>query len=285
MSDDKRRAELSRFLRTRRLRLSPQAAGLANVDLSRRRTKGLRREEVAALAGISLPWYTQLEQGRDIHVSDQVLDSLSRVLRLDADERRHLFYLAGALKDDANPAGGLQEVSAPLRYMLDQFSGVPAYIYDIKMNVLAWNRLAEAVFGPFETGHPYGRNLVWRMFMLPSHRAMYPQWRSLAQSVLGMFRPKYARHLEDPWFKTFIADLMEESPEAAKWWDDYGVQCTHTHPHILEHPAAGRIHLDPQVMHIEDHMLFLSVFIPNLIDGSVERLAVLRDREGVKVRS
>jgi Predicted transcriptional regulators len=285
MSDDKRRAELSRFLRTRRLRLSPQAAGLANVDLSRRRTKGLRREEVAALAGISLPWYTQLEQGRDIHVSDQVLDSLARVLQLDPDERRHLLYLAGSLKEEANPPGGPREVPDSLRYMLNQFSGVPAYIYDVKMDVLAWNRLAEEVFGPFETGHPYGRNLVWRMFMLPSHRSMYPQWRSLAKSVLGMFRPKYARHLEDPWFKKFIADLKEGSPEAAEWWDDYDVQCSHTHPYILEHPAAGRLHLDPQVMHIEDHMLDLSVFIPNLQDGSVERLAVLSGREGVKVRS
>lgn len=94
MSDDQRRQELGQFLRTRRLRLSPEEAGLQQAEFTRRRTKGLRREEVAALAGISLPWYTSLEQGRDINVSDQVLDSLARVFRLDRDERNHLHFLA-----------------------------------------------------------------------------------------------------------------------------------------------------------------------------------------------
>jgi len=285
MGVDQRRLELSHFLRTRRLRLSPKQAGLQNVDLSRRRTKGLRREEVATLAGISLPWYTQLEQGRDIHVSDQVLESLARVLRLDADERKHLFFLAGSRRDFPKPVNELRDVPETLRYMVDQFSGVPAYLYDEKMNVLAWNRLAEAVFGSFDTGHPYGRNLLWRMFMLPSHRSLYPEWESLAKSMLDHFRPMYARNLENPWYKDFIDELKQGSPEVAEWWDYYDVRCTHRHPYVLQHPEAGRLHLEPQVMHIEDRKLYLSVFVPDLEDGSVQRLAVLNEREGAKVHS
>jgi len=285
MSADQRRAELSRFLRTRRLRLSPELAGLRYVDLSRRRTKGLRREEVAALAGISLPWYTQLEQGRDIQVSDQVLDSLARVLRLDADERKHLFFLAGSRRDDAMPADEREDVPASLRYMLDQFSALPAYICDEKMNVLAWNRLAEAVFGPFESTHPYGRNLVWRMFMMPSHRSMYLEWESLAKTMLGHFRPKYARHLENPWYKDFVAALSAGSPEFADWWDDYEVHCSYRHPYVMEHPEAGRLHLDPQIMQIDEQELYLTVFTPDLHDGSIQRLAMLNERDGSKVRS
>jgi transcriptional regulator with XRE-family HTH domain len=285
MGIDQRRAELSQFLRTRRLRLSPKQAGLQNVDLSRRRTKGLRREEVATLAGISLPWYTQLEQGRDIHVSDQVLESLARVLRLDADERKHLFFLAGSRQDLAKPVDELQDIPASPRYMVDQFSAVPAYVYDEKMNVLAWNRLAEAVFGSFDTAHPYGRNLLWRMFTLPSRRSLYPEWESLAKSMLDHFRPMYVRNLDNPWYKDFIDELKAGSPEAAEWWDHHGVQCTQRHPYVVAHPEAGRLHLDPQIMHIEDQKLYLNVFVPNLNDGSDRRLAVLNERDVAKVRS
>lgn len=284
MSDDQRRSELSRFLRTRRLRLSPEQAGLRNVDYSRRRTKGLRREEVAALAGISLPWYTQLEQGRDIQVSDLVLESLARVLRLNPDERRHLFFLAAPRRVPAKPTNEPRNVSSSLHYLLDQFPAAPAYIFDEKMNVLAWNRLAAAVFGPFETTHPHGRNLVWRMFMLSSHRSMYPEWESLAVSILGHFRTMFARHLEDPWYRDFIDELTAGSPEFAKWWDNYEVRCTNQHPHILVHPEVGRLHLSPQVMHIGSiHEQYLSVFIPDLNDGSAGRLAELA--EGMKMNA
>lgn len=284
MSDDRRRKELGRFLRTRRMRLSPESAGLHHVDVSRRRTKGLRREEIAALAGISLPWYTQLEQGRDIQVSDLVLESLARVLRLGPDERRHLFFLADSRRRISQPIREIQGVSSSLHYLLDQFSASPAYIFDEKMNVLAWNRLATAVFGSFETEHPHGRNLVWRMFMMPSHRSMYVEWESLAQSMLGHFRSMFSRHLEDPWYHDFIAELTEGSPEFAEWWEHYVVQCTNQHPHILVHPEVGRLHLRSQVMHIGNHHdQYFNVFIPDLNDGSAQRLAKLA--EGMKMNA
>lgn len=284
MSDDQRRLELSRFLRSRRLRLSPKHAGLQHIDVSRRRTKGLRREEVATLAGISLPWYTQLEQGRDIQVSDQVLESLARVLRLNPDERRHLFFLAQSRRPTSNPCRGLPNVSPSLQYLLDQFTALPAYISDEKMNLLAWNRLAAAVFGSFETSHPYGRNLLWRMFMMPSHRSMHPEWESLAKSMLGHFRSMFARHLEDPWYNDFVSEMMEGSREFAEWWDNYEVQCTSRHPHILAHPEVGRLHLEKQIMHIGNvHGNYFNVFIPDLNDGSAQRMAQLA--EGIRMNA
>lgn len=284
MSDDQRRSELSRFLRTRRLRLSPQSAGFQHADYSRRRTKGLRREEVAALAGISLPWYNSLEQGRDINVSDQVLDSLARALQLNEDERKHLFTLASPRRPEANSNEQDPVVSSSLLFLLDQMPTVPAYVSDDKMNVLAWNGLASVVFGPFETAEPYGRNMIWRMFMVPACRTLFIGWESLAFSMLGFFRTLYTRHIEDQWYQEFIAKLKDGSPEFAEWWDNYEVQCTAQHPRVLSHPRAGLLHLKTQLLRDEESRLqYLNVFIPDSSDGSVERLAALAQEARISV--
>ncbi|MCR2805878.1 helix-turn-helix transcriptional regulator [Paenibacillus soyae] len=278
MNDDQRRIELSRFLRTRRQKLTPQNAGLQHVEYTRRRTKGLRREEVAALAGISLPWYTSLEQGRDINVSAQVLDSLARALNLSSDEREHLFFLASPPRQTPKPSVNCPVVSSSLQFLLDQMPQVPAYISDEKMHVLAWNRLASAVFGSFESTDWRDRNMIWRMFMLPSYRTLFIEWESLAGSLLGHFRSLYTRHIEDPWYTSFIAALMEGSPEFKAWWDSYEVQCTSQHPRVLSHPLAGLLNLETQLLRIEDsHDQFLNVFIPDSKDGSVHRLAKLAE--------
>jgi len=282
VNDDQRRMELSRFLRARRLRLSPQSAGLQHVDYTRRRTKGLRREEVAALAGISLPWYTSLEQGRDINVSDQVLASLARALNLSADEREHLFFLATPPRPTLKPGVDPPVVSSSLRFLLDQMPQVPAYISDEKMHVLAWNRLASAVFGSFDSADRRDRNMVWRMFMLPSYRTLFIGWESLAGSLLGHFRSLYTRHIEDPWYTGFIAELMEGSPEFKAWWDSYEVLCTSQHPRVISHPRAGLLNLETQLLRVEDsHDQFLYVFIPDPEDGSVQRLAKLAEETKV----
>ncbi|MBB6733916.1 helix-turn-helix transcriptional regulator [Cohnella zeiphila] len=285
MSDDQRRSELSRFLRTRRLRLSPQIAGFQHANYSRRRTKGLRREEVAALAGISLPWYNSLEQGRDIKVSDQVLDGLARALRLSADERRHLFFLAcPPHRPESNPNDRHPAASSSLLFVLDQMATVPAYISDDKMNVLAWNDLASVVFGPFETADPYGRNLIWRMFMMPTYRMLFIGWESLAISLLGNFRTLYTRHIEDQWYQIFIAKLKEGSPEFAEWWDGYEVRCTSQHPRVISHPRAGLLNLTTQLLRDEEsRQQYLNVFIPDSLDGSAERLATLAKEAGISI--
>ena len=276
MNEEQRRKEIGRFLRSRRLRMTPQSAGLPHADSNRRRTKGLRREEVAALAGISLPWYTSLEQGRAINVSDQVLDSLARVLRLSEDERKHLYTLAGRSRIADYKYGDPPAVSDSLQYLLNQMPLCPAYISDRRMNVMAWNRLAVSVFGSFGPADSRERNMIWRMFMLPSYRTMFIGWEDLARSLIGHFRSLYTRHMEDPWYTEFIQEMTEGSTEFAAIWENYVVECKSVHPRVMEHPKAGLLNLSTHLFPIDDHSCqFLCVFTPDLRDGSAERLALL----------
>ncbi|CAH1192325.1 MULTISPECIES: helix-turn-helix transcriptional regulator [Paenibacillus] len=283
MSDDQRRQELGQFLRTRRLRLSPEEAGLPHTEFTRRRTKGLRREEVSALAGISLPWYTSLEQGRDINVSDQVLDSLARVLRLDQDEHHHLHFLANPRQNAFIPKEEEPAVSSPLNYLLDQMPLCPAYITDAKMNVLTWNRLALSVFGPFGTANSRERNMIWRIFMLSSYRTMFIDWEDLAASLLGHFRVMYSQNLEDTWYTEFIVEMKESCPEFATMWENYEVRCTSKHPQAITHPRAGLLNLSTLVLPVQNGSgQFLHAYTPDLQDGSAERLAQLAEEMTVK---
>jgi len=279
VSDDPRRQELAQFLRSRRERLSPKDVGLHQVDFGRRRTKGLRREELAALAGISLPWYTALEQGRDINVSDQVLDSLARALRLNPDERNHMYFLASPRRSPTKPKESADSVAAPLQFMLDQVGLMPAYISDEKMNLLAWNDLAAMVYGFRESMEGRERNMLWRMFMLPSYRSMFVAWDRLAGSILGEFRAMYTRNMSDPWYKEFVAELVAASAEFRDWWESYTVQCTSQYPRVMNHPAAGTLNFSTYLFPIQEgNGQYITMFVPDQKDGSVERLARLVGR-------
>lgn len=271
-----RRSELATFLRSRRLRISPHDAGLWSTGGTRRRTNGLRREEVSVLAGISLPWYTALEQGRDINVSEQILESLARTLRLDKDERNHLFSLASPRRMATKSTSDKEFVSNSIQFLLDQMQLCPAYVTDEKMNVLTWNRLASLVFGSFETEENNERNMLRRMFLLPSYRTLFIDWEKLAQSLLGHFRVMYTKNIEDPWYQEFIAELAGGSPDFAAWWDSYEVQCKNQYPRIIEHPQVGMLNLSTNHFPLQDNQCqYLYVFTPDPTDGSIERLANL----------
>jgi len=286
VSDDQRRQELGQFLRTRRLRLSPEEAGLPHTELKRRRTKGLRREEVSALAGISLPWYTSLEQGRDINVSEQVLDSLARVFRLNPDERHHLHFLANPRQAALIPKREDSDISPSLHYLLDQMPLCPAYVTDAKMNVLAWNRLAFSVFGSFGAEECRERNMIWRIFMLPAYRSMFVDWEDLATSLLGHFRVMYGQHLEDPWYTEFVREMTESSPEFAGMWENYEVRCASRFPQAIEHPRVGSLNLSTLVMPVQNGSgQFLHAYTPDLQDGSAELLARLAEETAVRKAS
>lgn len=168
MNEELRRKELADFLKNRRQKLTPEAAGLPGTTGTRRRTGGLRREEVAVLAGISLHWYTALEQGRDIRVSESVLDSLVHTLQLQKEERNHLYMLANRnlpvepFSITANPT-----VSDPeLQLIIEQFGHMPAYAIDGKWNLMAWNSAAAELFGGFHLSCTVNgsKNLLWLLF-------------------------------------------------------------------------------------------------------------------------
>ena len=228
--------ELGDFLLTRRNRLTPEHIGLPAGG--RRRTPGLRREEVAQLAGVSVDWYTWLEQGRPITVSTHVLEGLAHALRLSTDEREHLFFLA---LQQSPPERGLlaSPVSATLQHFLDQLGASPAYVTGERWDIVAWNEAACAVFGDFWQMTPHERNAIWRMFLSPTHRRMLMDWEENARHVLAQFRVSCGRFLDHPDMRELLDELMTNSPEFRAWWPDHEVQRMPEGRKVFQHPTWG----------------------------------------------
>jgi transcriptional regulator with XRE-family HTH domain len=215
MSDEQRRQDLADFLRTRRMRLSPEQVGLRSGG--RRRTPGLRREEVAQLANVGVSWYTLLEQGRDIHPSKEVLYSIADALQLTPAERQHLFLLADQ-QYVIDTRVSDEQVSPALHRVLDALLPVPAFIMGRRWNYLAWNTTADAVFRLSQPVPPYDNNVVWRMFANPmSLQIHHPKWEQVAQKVIAEFRADSVHFADEAWFKRLIADLQYLSPEFRTW--------------------------------------------------------------------
>jgi transcriptional regulator with XRE-family HTH domain len=236
---DYRLQELGDFLRTRRARLTPEEAGLPRGN--RRRSPGLRRTEVAQLVGISVDWYTWLEQGRAITASTQVLERLVQTLRLDANERNHLFLLA-----QQQPAPALVQeteiVSPALQHFLDQFGSRPAFVSGRRWDVLAWNDAGNAVFGDHRRlTAPRERNTIWGIFTNPQARQFVVNWEEDARHLLAQFRSSYGRHPEDAQLTELIHDLMLASPEFRAWWPDHEVRSGQEGRKTLNHPQVGHL--------------------------------------------
>ncbi len=233
--------ELADFLRTRRARLTPEYVGLPRGR--RRRSPGLRRAEVAQLAGVSVDWYTWLEQGRPITASVEVLESLVKALRLDPDERVHLFFLARQ-QPPPQHASDVMSVSLTLQHFLDQQRLSPSLVTDARWNVVAWNDAACVVFGDFEQMTSRERNNVWRLFAVPSYRQLFVDWEGHARRVLAQFRASSSRFLGDPQMMDLIDDLMLSSPKFRAWWPDHEVITTPEEHKALHHPSVGILLFD-----------------------------------------
>ncbi|MBA2682076.1 MAG: helix-turn-helix domain-containing protein [Ktedonobacteraceae bacterium] len=233
---DHRLLELGDFLRTRRARLMPEDVGLPRG--SRRKTPGLRRAEVAQMVGVSVDWYTWLEQGRSITPSTQVLERLVQTLRLDANERTHLFLLA---QQQAPPALLLETeiVSPALQHFLDQFSTRPAFVSGRRWDILAWNDAGCAVFGDYRRMTTRERNTVWSIFTDPRSRQYIIDWEEDARQILAQFRSNCGRYPGDPQLTELIHDLMLCSPEFRAWWPDHEVLSGQEGRKTLNHPQVG----------------------------------------------
>ena len=211
---DRSRTELAEFLRSRRERITPEEVGLPAG--SRRRTPGLRREEVAALAGVGLSWYTWLEQGRDISVSARFLDDLSRALKMDATERRHLFLLAHQ-RLPAEPGKTWCTVPPVVHRLMGDLPTRPAYVLNLRWDVLAWNSAADWVFG-FSAIPPGRRNLLWMLFTNAVTRELFNPWEPQALQILASFRRDFVRATQDPEIVALVKDLEKASPDFRTWW-------------------------------------------------------------------
>ncbi len=231
-----RHHELTAFLRTRRARIAPEEVGLPRG--TRRRTPGLRRGEVALLAGVTPEWYSRLEQGRDIHVSEQLLESLARVLQMDTNERTHLFLLAQSSSPPVETFSHTT-ISPTLQQFLNQLGTTPACVLDARLNVVAWNAALSSVFGSLETNSERERNLIWRLFTLPGFKNA--EWEELARLYLAQFRAEYARFIEDPWWATQIAELSRSSSEFRQLWARHDVLNVIEGHKSMHHPLVGEL--------------------------------------------
>jgi transcriptional regulator with XRE-family HTH domain len=246
-SSPSRRDELRAFLRSRRARLSPADVGLPDTG-GARRTPGLRREELAVLAGVGVSWYTWLEQGRDINPSPDVLDALARALRLDPTERRTLFALARTelpLADDVpgtDPAAADGDI-AQLIALADSLHPNPAYLLGPMTRILAWNRAASVVLGSPDHLPADRRHLLWWLLVEPGPGGITPQRAATARNTVGRFRAEYARHAGEPEYERFLAGIREHSPQFREWWDEHEVIETQRGTKVIEHPQLGTLRL------------------------------------------
>ncbi len=261
MHKSERQQALADYLRQRRARLSPTEVGLPLG--SRRRTPGLRREEVAQLANIGTSWYVWLEQGRDVHPSAQVLESLAQALRLTANERRHLFLLAGQLLP--SPALPLEEcVSPTLQQMLDDLNPTPACVIGRRWDYLAWNKAADAVLAISEESPPYARNVIWQFFTNPTTREHFTHWEHMARGLLAEFRTTSARYPGDAWFEDLIADLKQASPEFCRLWPHHEASNLIDSGKIIEHPLLGHLEFKHLTLHVfNDPDIRVTAYIPD----------------------
>ena len=237
-NEEYRYKELADFLKTRRAKILPSQVGLPSS--TRRRTPGLRREEVAQLAGIGITWYTWLEQGRPIRVSAQVIESLSKVLLLDKQERNHLYLLANQPLPSDAPA--YQDAVSPLlQQILDHLTLCPSIITDQRWNVIAWNKAASLVLGDFSKMNARQRNIVWAMFTQPYYKQLLVDWEQHAKGLLGKFRSTCGQYIEDAWLNQFIDELKTQSDEFNLWWPLHEIKGRSEVYKQLNHPTAGRL--------------------------------------------
>ena len=232
-----RRHVLGGFLRAHRERLAPAAAGLAPG--TRRRTPGLRREELAQLSGISATWYSWLEQGRAVSASPAALARLAVTLQLTRAERAYLFELAGRRDPDDVPAAAAAEAPPAVAAAIDGFAA-PAYLLDHRWTALAWNRAAARLFVGW-LDRPAERNQLRYIFLDPAARALISDWPGRARRVLAEFRADYSRHVDDPGLDALIAELSRQSAFFRRAWQDQAVTGREGGERRFNHPADGLV--------------------------------------------
>ncbi|AWL90154.1 XRE family transcriptional regulator [Streptomyces sp. TSRI0445] len=247
-----RRAELSEFLRTRRAKLQPQDVGLPEFGRARR-VPGLRREELAQLAGVSVAYYTRLEQGNGRNVSAEVLDAIARALRLTDAEHAHLNHLARPArhKKKRRPAR-VQRVRTGLLYLLDNMDGIPAYVTGARSDILAWNAMAAAVFGDWGALPPGERNWARLVFLSPGYRDLFVNWDSKASDMVSYLRLYAGCHPDDPELSALVGELSVKSDEFRRLWATHNVKEKGHGVKLVRHPLAGDLTLSYETLNLPD---------------------------------
>lgn len=244
MNHQSRLQVLSEFLKTQRAKVMPQSVGLPVGN--RRRTPGLRREEVAQLAGVSTTWYTWLEQGRDIKVSASVLDCVAKALQLTIDERKHLYALA--LEGGAGAGASANfiheeqlQISPPLQRILQELRYCPTIISDRRCQIVGFNQAAAHVFMDFHQIPVEQRNMIRLLFTRKEFRSLAVNWEHFVKGFLSIFRAYYGQYLDDPWYDQFIGEMKEAHPAFTDLWNQSQVSSAPEVEIEFRHSKAGKM--------------------------------------------
>lgn len=245
------RAELGEFLRNRRARLKPEDLGLPDIG-RHRRVPGLRREELAQMAGVSVAYYTRLEQGKGRNVSAEVLDAIARALRLTDAEHAHLTRLANPRDHNWKPTTPTQHVRGTLRQLLGMLDSVPAYITGRRSDLLVWNRMAAAVFGDWSDLPPQERNWARMVFLRSEYRDLYVDWEQKATDIVCALRIDAGRHPDDPRLSALVGELSVKSKDFRQLWATHDVKEKCHGAKRLRHPLVGDLTLRLESFRLTD---------------------------------
>ncbi|MEN3614273.1 helix-turn-helix transcriptional regulator [Plantactinospora sp. ZYX-F-223] len=246
-------ADLKEFLRSRRARLRPEEFGLTGAPRGRR-VPGLRREELAQLAGISVDYYVRLEQGRNLNPSEPVLDAIARVLRLDDTERAHLAQLARPREARRRPPRRPQQVAAATYQLLETLdqATAPAFVIGSRMDVLAINRTARALICDFNALPARRRNYARFIFLDEDARELHPDWTSVAIDTVATLRVYAGRHPDDPELSALVGELSVQSEDFRRWWADHQVLVRTSGTKRFRHPLVGDLTITYQALTMPD---------------------------------
>lgn len=221
LNENSKSKAMGTFLKSRRNRLQPEQAGISS-SYGHRRTPGLRREEVAMLAGVSATYYTWLEQGREVTASKEIIESLAKALQLTQDERMHLIELWNPNEFDPSPSIN-RMLNPQWRNIIEQLP-YPSFITNERTEILAWNRAANKVIGDFDSFSDSDLVMIRFMFVNLDFRRRMINWEEFALYSVAVFRTYYDTHLDDPWFENIVTQLCEESTEFKTMWKLHNIQ-------------------------------------------------------------
>lgn len=276
MNTPARLQALSSFLKTQRAKISPESVGLpAGI---RRRTPGLRREEVAQLAGVSTTWYTWLEQGREIQVSSSVLDCVATALKLTADERKYLFSLAM----DAGKSNQLlsyqeeSRISPSLQKIIQELRLCPVIISDHRCYIVGWNEAASHIFLNFDRIPPDERNLIQLLFTRREFRRLAVNWEQFVSDYLAMFRAYYGEYMEDGWYESFLLEMKSAHPDFNRLWEQSKVSAAPDVQLEFRHAKAGKMMFELTSLQVQGNSdLRCSIYTPALHTNTEAKLEKL----------
>lgn len=269
-----RMSALADFLRTRRAKISPAQAGLPPSPTARR-VPGLRREEVAQLAGVSVDYYVRLERGHHVNVSEAVLDSIARALQLNDDERGHLFAVARPARSRPRPLPP-QRVRPGLYRLLDTMSDVPALVVGRRTDILAANALARALYTDFDALPRRERNMTRYLFLDEGARSLYADWEDIARTGVATLRQYAGRHPHDPQLAELVGELSVRDADFRTWWADHDIQRRTHGTKLFRHPTVGDLTLDYEALAVtSDPEQILGIYTAEPGSSSAQALSLL----------